>query len=81
MVTFIIKYLHSYFHFFNILKRTNEVHSSMNIVSLITAQRYGKNLMASGIPRYFIMFRFKIASIRDTFIIFTPFGTVKSPNS
>jgi len=33
-------YLHLYFHCFNILYRTNEVHSSMNTVSLITAQRY-----------------------------------------
>jgi len=47
------KYLHLYFHRFNILYRTNEVHSSMNTVSLITAQRYGKTLMTSGIPRYF----------------------------
>ena len=36
-------YLHLYFHCFNILYRTNEVHSSMNTVSLITAQRYGKH--------------------------------------
>ena len=39
----IIKYLHLYFRCFNILYRTNEVHSSMNTVSLITAQRYGKH--------------------------------------
>ena len=37
------KYLHLYFHCFNILYRTNEVHSSMNTVSLITAKRYGKH--------------------------------------
>ena len=37
-------YLHLYFHCFNMLYRTNEVHSSMNTVSLITAQRYEKHL-------------------------------------
>jgi len=41
--SFILEYLHLYFHCFNILYRTNEVHSSMNTVSLITAQRYGKH--------------------------------------
>jgi len=39
----IVLYVHLYFHCFNILYRTNEVHSSMNTVSLITAQRYGKH--------------------------------------
>jgi len=54
----IYKYLHLYFHCFNILYRTNEVHSSMNTVSLITAQRYGKHLWRQEFPAIFRMLLF-----------------------
>ena len=51
-------YLHLYFHCFNIHYRTNEVHSSMNTVSLITAQRYGKHLWRQEFPAIFRMLLF-----------------------
>ena len=53
-------YLHLYFRCFNILYQTNEVHSLMNIISLITTKVW-KTLMTSRIPRYF--FETKVVQI------------------
>ena len=52
------QFLHLYFHCFNILYRTNEVHSSMNTFSLITAQRYGKHYWRQEFPAIFRMLLF-----------------------
>jgi len=73
-MAFILKYLHLYFHCFNIFYRTNEVHSSMNIVSLITAQRYGNPLWRQEFPLFLECCYFNIASTRCKAVL------IASPN-